>query len=153
MKSLLFLSFLILSTISFAQSEKINCIIFIDGKLPQDNQIFDCYISFKDTNSIETIIEFDYIIGDLIISEKDLNSISVLNPLDDITIHFSYKNFDGRAFSYLGKIKSVLFKYSYFLLRITNLNKRKQNYYFGYSSPGGSSSFIKKEYYMFEEPH
>lgn len=153
MKTLLFLSFLLLSSFTFAQSEKINCIIFIDGKLPQDNQIFDSYISFNDTNNIETIIDFDYVIGDIIIAEKNFIAISLINPLENITIHFSYKSFDGITFSYSGKIKSVLLKYRYFILRITNLNKRKKKYYFGYSSPGGSNSFIKKEYLMFEEPN
>lgn len=151
MKSLLVLTFLFLYMVSFSQSEKINCLIFIDGKLPLEGQIFDTYLSYFDTANIETTIEFEYIVGDIILSEKNLNSIKVLNPFDEILMRFSFKSFDGQAISYSGKIKSVLFNYRYFIIRITNLNMRKQTYSFGYSSPGGSTIFIKNEYYMFEE--
>lgn len=134
---------------SFSQDEKVNCIVFIDGKLPTG--IFDEYFLFIDSIGNEKRIDFQYSIGDILLTDENAKKLWALNKEDEVQMNLSYKNYEGKAFSYSGMIKVAWLQYSYLVIRITNLNKRKGEYYFGYSTPGVIKKFIKKEYNMFEE--
>lgn len=134
---------------SFSQEEKINCIIFIDGKLPTG--ISNEYFSFTDNIGNERKIDFQYTIGDILLTDTNAKKLWSLDKEDEIQMNLSYKNYDGETFSYSGKIKVAWLKYSYLVIRITNLNKKKGEYYFGFSTPDVIKKFIKKEYNMFEE--
>lgn len=133
----------------FGQKEKLNCIIFIDGKLPTG--IYDEYFSYLDEDKNESRIDFEYSIGDIILSKNDINTLYSLQSDDFIIMNLSYRSYDNESYSYSGKIRAEWLSYDYLVIRITNLNKKKGKYYFAYSTPGIIKSFIKKEYNMFEE--
>ncbi|MDP3463282.1 MAG: hypothetical protein Q8S18_10865 [Bacteroidales bacterium] len=146
--SILYFSFY---SISFSQDAHINCTIFVDGKLPEGSAIYDSYFTYFDNMSNEIRIDFNYVIGEIQLNEKNSNSLHVLDPNDSICMNFSYRKYNGRTYTYSGKLKIIWLSYRYLIIRITNLNRKKGIYYFGYSTPDVSKKFISKEYDMFEE--
>ncbi len=150
---LLYISFLffIFYSVLFSQEEHINCTIFVDGKLPAGSVIYNSYFSYCDIIGNERRIDFHYVIGEIQLTEKNSNSLYVLRPDDSISMNFSYRKYNGQTFTYSGKLKMVWLSYRYLIIRITNLNRKKGEYYFGYSTPDVSKKFIHKEYDMFEE--
>ncbi len=150
MKALIISILIMASTLLlFSQNERINCIIFIDGKLPTG--IYDGFFTYIDNSGNEKKIDFDYMIGEIQLSPKNKKALDSLQPNTEISMNFSYKMYHGQTYFYSGIIKVSFLDYSYLVIRITNLNKKTGEYYFGYSTPGETKKFIKKEYNMFEE--
>lgn len=133
----------------FSQNERINCTLFIDGKLPTG--ISDTYFSYIDSSGNMVKVDFDYMIGEIQLSPDNRKTLNLLGPGAAITMHLSYKKYDGHTYIYSGNLKVAFLSYSYLVIRITNLNKKTGEYYFGYSTPGETKKFIKKEYNMFED--
>ena len=131
--------------------ERINCTIFIDGKLPGLSVLNGYFLSKNDTEK-EIQIQFKYVIGEIQMTKENSNLINSLAPNDDLTICLSYRDEKGRKFNYSEVLKVEWLRYRYLVIRITNLNKKRKEYYFGYSTPGVIKKFIKKEYKMFEYP-
>jgi hypothetical protein len=138
-----------LSTTLLSQNERINCIVFIDGKLPSG--VFDEYFIYTDSVGNLKKIDFEYAIGEIILSPDNKKTLDLLSPHADITINLSYKKYSGQVCTYSGAIKVAFLYYDYLVIRITNLDKKTGEYYFGYSTPGETKKFINKEYNMFEE--
>lgn len=149
--SLIILCILSLNTCLYSQEEDINCIIFIDGKLPQGSNISNTYFTFSDSIGDIKKINFSYEIGNIQLSQENLRSLNLLKPGEEVTINFKEKKYNGEVYSYSGNLKVEWLYYRYLIIRITNLNKKKGDFYFGYSTPGESKKFIKKEYNMFED--
>lgn len=139
------------SSFAFSQNEHINCTIFVDGKLPGGSWIYDEYFSYSDSTNSVVKIEFNYVTGEIQLSVDNANLIHTLRPENEITIHFTYKKYKGEIYTYSGNLRVAWLSNQYLVIRITNLNKKKGEYYFAYSTPGISKPFIKKEYNMFEE--
>jgi len=133
----------------FSQNERINCILFIDGKLPTG--IYNTYFSYFDSSGNVRKVDFDYMIGEIQLSSDIKKTLDLLGPGAEITMNLSYKKYDGQSYIYSGCLKVAFLSYSYLVIRITNLNKKTGEYYFGYSTPGETKKFIKKEYDMFED--
>jgi hypothetical protein len=133
----------------FSQNERINCIIFVDGKLPTG--IFDTHFSYIDNSGTTIIIDFDFMIGEIQLTSDNKKILDLLRPETEIKMAFSYKNYKGQICDYSGTIKAAFLNYDYLVIRITNLDKKTCDYYFGYSTPGEIKKFIKKEYNMFED--
>ncbi len=133
----------------FTQNERINCIIFIDGKLPTG--ILEAYFSYKDNSGNTRILDFNYMIGEIQLTTENKKILDLLGSETEIKMNFSYKKYCGQICDYSGTIKVAFLNYDYLVIRITNLNKKTCDYYFGYSTPGEIKKFIKKEYNMFED--
>lgn len=144
------LTHMLLNVKLFGCEERINCIIFIDGKLPEGSWIYDAAFKFTRNDGSLLQVNFDYIIGELIIDTADLRIIKSLNSNDVIEVVFTWKRFDGSYIIYRGEIEQHNLFYDYLIIRVTNLCKRKGKYYFGYSTPFSTSGFLKnKEYNIF----
>ena len=137
-------------SIVFSQEKHVNCIIFIDGKLPGISDIYDECFTFSDSSNIDVKIDFEYVIGEMIFSEANYLLLNSLDPTIKVTLDFKYRDMKGKEYNYSGELITEWIFYRYLVIRITNLNKKKGEYYFGYSTPGISKMFIKKEYNMFE---
>ncbi len=70
---------------------------------------------------------------------------------DSVKVNFSNRQYDGKTFNYTGKLKVAWLNYRYLIIRVTNIDRKKGKYYFGYSTPEVSKKFIRKEYDMFEK--
>ena len=138
-------------TYLYSQEEDINCIIFIDGKLPQGSNIYNTYFTVTDSIGDIKKINFSYEIGNILLTKDNSQLLFELEPKEEITINFKHKKYNGEEHSYAGNLKIEWLSYRYLIIRITNLNKKNSDYYFGYSTPGESKKFIKKEYNMFED--
>lgn len=136
---------------SFSQNEKINCTIFIDGKLPDGSWVYDEYFSYSDSLGVVKKVIFDYVLGEIQLTSENAKTIHSLSSEDSITINFTHKKYKGGNFNYSGTVKVAWLSYQYLVIRITNLSKKKGDYYFGYSTPEVSKKFIRKEYDMFEK--
>ncbi|ALO15818.1 hypothetical protein L21SP5_02185 [Salinivirga cyanobacteriivorans] len=142
----LFISFFFLVNfvILFAQKDHINCVIFVDGKLPGLESL---NVSVKWSDSIQ--VDLDYVIGEFQLSKEDKNLIESLDPNKELMMTVKYFE-KSKTYMYTSKIDAGWLTYRYLIARITNLNKKKEKYYFGFSTPGPSNHFIKKEYNMLE---
>ncbi len=58
------LLFFTTNTFAISQNSHLNCIIFVDGKLPEDSKIFNSYFSYNDSLDTEIKLSFKYIIGE-----------------------------------------------------------------------------------------
>lgn len=132
-----------------AQNVSINCIVFVDGKLPTG--ISNTFFSISDSIGDETEIGFKYLVGEIQIDSSEMVKLNKLDPEAVITMYLTYKNYNGQSFNYKGDLRTRFLEYDYLVIRITNLNKKTGEYYFGYSTPNEIKKFIKKEYNMFEE--
>lgn len=145
-----FILFFSLFSSVLSQEKRINCIIFIDGKLPGISEIYNEHFTFSDSSNNDVKIDFEYIIGEMIFSDVNYYLLDSLNPDEEVTLNFSYRDMKGKEYYYSGELIKEWVFYRYLVIRITNLNKKKGEYYFGYSTPGISKMFIKKEYNMFD---
>lgn len=134
-----------------SQTEHINCIIFVDGKLPYGCHISEGYFSYTDSIGGLQRIDFNYIIGEIHLKQENFIILQSLNVEDEISINFTHYEERAENSIYTGILKVEWLSYRYLIIRITTLNKKKGEYYFGYSTPGISKHFIKNEYYMFED--
>jgi len=149
-KPFLIIYLIFISLMAYSQSEHINCTIFIDGKLP-DLDVLRGDFSFKDSTQKERIIPFEYVIGEIHLSSDDWKYLHSLAPQDDLCTNLTYKSKNGQKLHYTGLLKIAWLDYRYIIIRITNLNKKRDEFYFGVSTPGISTKFIKQEYNMFED--
>lgn len=133
---------------SYSQVCRINCIIFIDGKLPEGSSLFNNKLHFSSDLGDQTI-EFDYVIGEIRLSSEDYRILEALDPKSEITIEYTWRKLNGRIITYSGVIQKHLLFYDFLIIRITNTNIRKAKYYFGYSTPLYDKVFHHKEYNMF----
>lgn len=147
----IFIFIFIINSFVHGQEKDINCIIFIDGKLPDGSWIYDTYFSYSDSAGNIKKINFSYEIGDIHLTKENSSLLSVLKPEEELAINFKHKKYSGKVYTYTGNLKIEWLNYRYLVIRITNLNKKNGDYYFGYSTPGESKKFIKKEYNMFED--
>lgn len=133
---------------AISQCNHVNCIIFVDGKIP------DCYTIrgfFEyDNGNLNEIINFDYSIGEMNFSTESKNFIDSLNDKEDIILNLNYLDLENRQFSYRKKMKVKHLRDIFLVIRITNLNIKKEEYYFGYSTYTHFDPLIKKEYNMFD---
>lgn len=129
------------------QSEPVNCIIFIDGKLPERSTIIGSFAIY-DSLDQKKVIPFSYQIGDLTINTAERKEL-FSSPINQ-TIEVEIKHIDnqGKKTTYTTNIQVGWLKWSFIIFRITSL--KKGAYYFGISGPGFSSEFIKGEYNMFD---
>lgn len=67
----LFLFSINLSALS--QTEHINCMIFINGKLPLGSWIMDEYFSYSDSTGGLHKIDFYYVTGEIQLTQKNAN--------------------------------------------------------------------------------
>lgn len=151
MKQFLTYLMLILAAQLYSQNVSVNCMIFIDGKLTTHSTT-QGYFTFKDSSThTESRIDFDYEMGDLVIRPEQRPLLKTLKPGSDITINLIHLNMNGVNSTYSGTLKVDWLDYRYLIIRITNLNSKKGEYYFAYTIPGMSKRFIHKEYNMLEE--
>lgn len=134
----------------FAQTNHINCIIFVDGKLSGIED--SAYFTYMDSIGIEQKIYFDYTYGEIFLDSFN-QKILLLNPCDIITIHLPRLDIKNNEHYYFeGDLAVCLLKYDYLIIRITNLNKKKGKYYFALSTPCIEGAWIRKEYDVFGKP-
>ena len=148
--AILILFLLSINLSALSQTQHINCIIFIDGKLPYGSHISNDYFSYSDSIGGLHKIEFNYIIGELELTQENFMILESLEPDDEISVNLTHYQDRTANDIYTGILKVELLRYGYLIIRITTLNKRKGEYYFAYSTSRVSKPFIKKEYHMFE---
>jgi hypothetical protein len=150
MKTTLFVIFQILTYYLFSQEVKINCIIFIDGKLPESS-IGDLYFGIKQSNGEETKIGFGYHIGDILLNDEDNEQLNKLKSTDSITMNISYISTKGISYNYSAPLLVDWLRMRYLIVRITNLDLETGKYYFAFSTPDIDYKFLFEEYMIFEE--
>ena len=157
MKKIIIYIFLLINSITiFSQETKINWILFIDGKIPQSIILRGEFICFENT-PMEKIIPFEYLIGDIKISENDMRYIEENGGnMEFIRVKLTYKEFAKHShneyiYSFEIEPRLLLPIYDYVVLRITNLNKKKGTFYFGYSTSYESTPLLKNEYPIFSK--
>lgn len=150
------LVFITMSFIGKSQDVKINCIIFIDGKLPYGSGLKgELVVSRHD--EVSDTIKFNYQIGEIRVSEDEWAELVDLQADQPIRMNLRYLPFVGNAKFYSGNLRFIDLRSGYLIVRITNLKKKKKRkegmkeYYFGISTSRLSSIFIEEEYYIFEE--
>jgi len=139
---------LLLSPLStIGQTNGVNCVIFINGKLPYIS-VSTGYFSYQDSTNQKQTVPFDYTIGELNIEPVHASQLFSL-PFDHlIEVTVIHNDFQGNRKPYTATIMAGWLKNNYIIFRITTFKKGK--YYFGISIPALSSEFIKGEYYIFE---
>lgn len=140
----------------FSQSERINWIVFIDGKIPQSTVFTGELICFEGTPK-EKVIHFEYLVGDITLSENDMRYIKENGEnMGLLKVKLSYKEFAKHShnlylYSFEIPPRLLLPIYDFVVLRITNLNKRKGTFYLGYSTSNESTPWLKKEFPVFND--
>jgi len=155
-KFIIFTVLLINSIIGFSQSERINWIIFIDGKIPQSTVLTGEFICFEGMPK-EKVIKFEYLVGDIQISEEDFRYIKENGEsLGLLKARLFYREFEKHTrnlyiYSFEIAPRLLLPIYDYVVLRITNINKKKGIFYLGYSTSYESTPWLNKESQIFKE--
>lgn len=130
-----------------AQEEKLNCIVFVNGKLPDKSRLSG-FFTVKDSFNIPMTYPFSYQIGDIELASSVKKKLFSL-PFDkEVLITLKYIGKQGEEKLFSSYIQAEWLKWSFIILRITTLKKGK--YHFGISGPGISSVFIKQEYLIFD---
>ncbi len=127
---------------------RLNIIVFLDGKIIKTRGHFE----YKNRKNQINQIPFEGTIGEMHLKKNDYNTLKDLKLKDSLCLvinHIPFSNDDIEV--YKGKIfyPNSIFN-DFTVIRITNLNKRKNNYYFGISTPSVITPFIPQEYNMFE---
>lgn len=138
-KIFLILVCLFIQAIVFSQTEKINCIISVDGKVPSSSWISHLYIIIDNKDS--TKVKFDYVLGDFIVDSADYQLL-LNNKEKDAIIYFTLYVPHKDNKEYKGAIKVQMLLNSYCLIEVTNF--RKERYSFRYTS-GHIGSFLGKK--------
>jgi hypothetical protein len=149
MKPILLITLTLFASSLFSQKEKINCIIFIDGKLTPSSS--DFYFAHKDSTGQINRINFDYVIGDILMESEALQKLKQMNYLDSITMNISYTYNNGINRQYSRTILADWLFMDIFIVRITNLDMETGKYYFAFSTPDFDYKFLFKEYMIFQE--
>ena len=150
---ILLVAFVYFSLTLFSQKESINWIVFIDEKIPDQTMLNGEIICFEGTIK-EKIINFEYIIGDIKVEKTDINYIKEnIENTETLTIKLYYKeNVKETQILYIYSFKiplRLLFKYSYVVLEITNINKKKGIFYFDYLSEYEKTVRLRKKHGLF----
>jgi len=128
---------------------RINCIIFVDGKIPLYSMKGN--VEYLDSVNETCVINFSYNIGEIMFSEEDIKILQSLPTNTPIKINLEYTEFKRgapkRRYNYLIKdfCLPMLLENSSIVFNIINLNKRKKTYAFGYSTSTLSRIPHKKE--------
>jgi hypothetical protein len=120
---------------------RINCTIFVDGKIPSSGSIKDGQLV---NNS--TIIPFTYIVGEIHLDSLDVETLKKLEDDSEINMKFSYFDREEKTHNYNGEILKRWLFYEYLVIKITNLNESKSEYHFSYDTPAESKIPIRNEY-------
>jgi hypothetical protein len=151
-KVLIFIVFVVCCLASYSQSERINWIIFIDGKLSETTVLSGKIICFENTLN-EKIIDFEYAIGGIIVSTDDLNYIKEnYDSIKKITVKLYYQEFTKKTsnlYIYPFDVSPTLLSSSYVVLRIFNFDKKKGTFHFGYTTDEYSTFWYHKEPHIF----
>jgi len=131
---------LFLQLLVFSQTEKLNCIISIDGKVPTSSHISNLYLVIE--NEEKSTLKFRYVLGDFILDSTDYLFL-LKNKDKKATINFELymKGEDNKK--YKGDIDVKTLFDSFCVIEITNLRKGK--YDFTYSSSSISTTLRKKD--------
>lgn len=136
----------------FGQKERVNCIIFIDGKLSPNISV---NIEYMDSLEHKQIIESFYWMGEIVFSPANAKTLDVLSDTTTLKINFRYREFKKNHTScdyyYSGEYKKGWFvKNAYIIFMINNLNKKKGTYNIAFrSSISTSFNWHKKDYELF----
>jgi hypothetical protein len=137
----------------YSQYERINWIIFVDGKLPETTVFRGEFICFESTSK-EKIIQFEYTIGDIKISTENLNYIKENESIiEKLTMKLYYQEFTKKTrnlYIYSVDISpKLLYSYDYVAIRIANLDKKKGIFHFGYTTDEYGTLWYYGEPYIF----
>jgi hypothetical protein len=127
---------LFLQLLVFSQTEKLNCIISIDGKVPTSSHISNLYLVIE--NEEKSTLKFRYVLGDFILDSTDYLFL-LKNKDKKATINFELY-MKGK---YKGDIDVKTLFDSFCVIEITNLRKGK--YDFTYSSSSISTTLRKRD--------
>jgi len=128
---------------------RINCVIFVDGKIP--NYSMGGNIEYRDSTNGVHVVNFSYNIGEIIFSEEDIKILQSLPTNTPIKINLKYTEFKRgapkRKYNYFIKDFGLpmLLESGFVIFNITNLNKRKKTYNFGFYTDTLSRIPHKKE--------
>ena len=154
-KNVIFILFVINNLFLYSQNERVNWIIFIDGKLPEAIVFHGEFIYFEDTPK-EKIIKFEYTIGDIKISTEDIIYIKENeSTIEQLTMKLYYQEFTKKMRNlYIYPIiisPKLFFSFDYVVMRITNLDKKKGIFHFGYTTDEYSTLWYHGESYIFTQ--
>lgn len=135
--------FIFYLTSLLGQSERVNCILFVDGKLPDRSQILmeGLILCGKESDTIK----FHYNIGEIRLSKVDFQKVKKSQKLAFLIRHFRNDLFRR---SYRIDIRSSWVENDYLILRIHNSGS---GYTSGITTSGFSSEFSAEEYYMLDD--
>jgi hypothetical protein len=135
-KIFLSIFFLFWAFLSFAQSENIPCIIFVDGKLPNGVQGF---LEYNDGFNQKDTIIFYCRVGIMDFKSTDFEKLKSLHDTTTIMVHINFVEFNQKKrtrteYHYYTTFPLFGFFYkSCIVFSITNFNKKKGTYYFDYA--------------------
>lgn len=117
-------------SVIYSQNEKINWIIFVNGKIP-DVGLINGEIFFQQDSISQVIIPFEYTVGSVIISSKDLQKLINQSSLDlKLKICYSeFHNYTRNEYIYIIPISKNFFLEPFVVFNITNISKKKKTYY------------------------
>src|SRR5574344_16966 len=165
MKKIYLLIMILLSLNVYSQNERINTVIFMDGKLVDvDNAFF----SYRDTLGIEHIMNFRSYYGEIQIKQEYYQKIISLESgftehcgntgkkPDSLFINFDITECQGQCkYHYKALIPPIYLYRSItgeLIIRITNLNKKKTKYDIRYTAGIWIEPWGKKEKKVIFEP-
>ena len=132
-----------------SKSQSINCMIFIDGKLPQGSSL-KCSLEIIDNLGDTSLLIVDYVIGEFRLDEKGYSFLSMLEANKQIKFKLEYLDWENQKFLFERNLRKEWFFNRYLILRVTTFRK-KEMYLFGVSTPDFSTAFSKKEYNMIDD--
>lgn len=133
-----------------AQRNCINCITFIDGKLPY--YTFKGYLNYADSTGNNDTIVFFCSIGKLTFEQKDIDKLYSLQGNTPIIISLFYTEYlygiPKKEFVYITDFFNIrlLICANYIIFNINNLNKKKNKYYFEVITSSAMTIPNRKEY-------
>lgn len=151
MKRILLLIFCFFqSLIIYSQYERINWIIFIDGKIPEKT-VFNCELICYENSSKEKIINLEYTIGDIKILTEDLYYLKENDSLlrDQLIMKLFFTEFTKNShnkYVYSVRIYPKLLFNDYVVLRLNNIDKKKGICYQAISTDDWSNPWYKEPY-------
>lgn len=145
MRTTFIIIFLFLSFISSAQV-RVNCIIFVDGKIPAQGYISGSYFIYNSER-----YDFAYNVGDIWIDTLSYLNLQSLTSDAKIWMNFTHKKLNIKNLSletnnYSGIIEKEWLFYDYLIINITNTHRKKEEYNFGYYTPAEIKKHIRGEY-------
>lgn len=157
MRRIIFILFaLVVVAKSYGQEStkrNVNFIIMVDGKIPSQG---DISLQFIIENKKADTIRINYIPGDIILDEPEFNKM-LSTEAKSISLEIHYSRLckkEIKSYSYKIDFKQGWLQYSFSVLRIYNLDSKKnkkiffpfegQQYTYEMDSPNGSMIRVKK---------